>query len=217
MWSRADQRSACKRDGSSDEKRTEDHAIHRRIPAAHFSSAYIAGRLEFTLLYFPPHLKTAQDRIQAQGRLRWPLSSHPPPLTRRPPPLLFRFSRMPLNANFHTTFGAAFIGITISSLYESSYLSVTGHRRLTSRAFRCSIFGILSMQCYTYYHRYPLDRPFYKILVRTIRSPGGNGFSHTGSSSVPLGGSIVVCTEQSLNPPRDSPSSPGCWKPLILS
>ena len=38
--------------------------------------------------------------------------------------------------------------------------------RLTDRAFCCSIFGILSMQCYTYYHRYPLDRPFYKILVR---------------------------------------------------
>lgn len=57
------------------------------------------------------------------------------------------------------------------------------------------------MQCYTYYHRYPLDRPFYKILVRT-RSPGGNGFSHTGSSSIPLGRGIVVRTDQS----SDSPS-----------
>ncbi|KAF9648175.1 hypothetical protein BDM02DRAFT_3096964 [Thelephora ganbajun] len=53
------------------------------------------------------------------------------------------------NANIHNTFGAAFIGITASSF----------------------IFGILSMQCYTYYHRYPLDRPFYKILVRLTLSP----------------------------------------------
>ena len=52
------------------------------------------------------------------------------------------------------------------------------------------------MQCYTYYHRYPLDRPFYKLLVR-VRSPGGKRFSHTGSSSIPLGGGIVVRTEQS--------------------
>jgi len=44
--------------------------------------------------------------------------------------------------------------------------------RLTDCLFCCSIFGILSMQCYTYYHRYPLDRPFYKILVRSRSSAG---------------------------------------------
>jgi hypothetical protein len=51
-----------------------------------------------------------------------------------------------LPVDLNTTFGAAFLGITASAF----------------------IFGILSMQCYTYYHRYPLDRPFYKILVGVL-------------------------------------------------
>lgn len=46
----------------------------------------------------------------------------------------------------HNTFGAAFVGVIASSF----------------------VFGILSMQCYSYYDRYPLDRPFYKILVAVL-------------------------------------------------
>lgn len=46
----------------------------------------------------------------------------------------------------HNTFGAAFVGVIASSF----------------------VFGILSMQCYSYYDRYPLDRPFYKILVAAL-------------------------------------------------
>jgi len=44
------------------------------------------------------------------------------------------------------TFGAAFAGVVASSF----------------------TFGILSMQCYIYYERYPLDRRFYKILVGVL-------------------------------------------------
>lgn len=54
-------------------------------------------------------------------------------------------------------------------------LAVDPDRKLTGRVYRCSIFGILSVQCYTYYHRYPLDRTFYRVLVR-IRSPARGSF-----------------------------------------
>lgn len=84
-------------------------------------------------------------------------------------------------ASLDSTFGAAFFGISASSLYEFK-LTCRGvlDCRLIGRVrfFCCSIFGILSMQCYTYYHRYPLDRPFYKILVRIRSGPARGSFSH---------------------------------------
>ena len=85
---------------------------------------------------------------------------------------------------------------------STSLLSVLGlYCRLTGCMLCCSIFGILSSQCYNYYHRYPQDRPFYKMLVRT-RSLCGKDLSHSNSPSILLGGSVVVSIDQ----PPGSPS-----------
>lgn len=79
----------------------------------------------------------------------------------------------------HNTFGAAFVGVVASSLYEmnSLYPPAVDNGRMLIFSIRCSTFGILSMQCYLYYERYPLDRRFYKILVRA-RLPCRRVFSH---------------------------------------
>ncbi|PIL22636.1 hypothetical protein GSI_15327 [Ganoderma sinense ZZ0214-1] len=50
---------------------------------------------------------------------------------------------MPLNINKNTTFGAAFAGFAAS----------------------CVCLGIQSMQTYSYFKRFPLDKPLYKLLV----------------------------------------------------
>lgn len=46
--------------------------------------------------------------------------------------------------SFDSTLGAASIGFSVS----------------------CVVFGVLSTQVFTYFQRYPSDRPAYKILVR---------------------------------------------------
>lgn len=63
------------------------------------------------------------------------------------------------------------------------------------------------MQCYTYYHRYPLDRPFYKILVRT-RSHGRRSF--LTSASAPSHQVAVLWSVFDSQPvyPRSSSFSP---------
>lgn len=127
-----DRRSAGEPESSSDEKRT-------RIP--HDASVAAHETLLLYLYYQPPRKPlpyffsrrpptTAKGSIKAEGRPRSSLSSPPPSLRSvHFPPFFSRFLSFPSSgmqgANIHTTFGAAFIGIMISSLYESNRPSIT--------------------------------------------------------------------------------------------
>lgn len=64
------------------------------------------------------------------------------------------------------TYGAAFIGTVASAVYVTSQL-LFANPRLSPP---CSLFGVVCAQTYTYLNRYPLDRPFYKILVCRLRA-----------------------------------------------
>lgn len=61
-------------------------------------------------------------------------------------------SRMSISLKFDNSLGATLIGFSVS----------------------CVVFGTLSTQCFSYFQRYPLDKPVYKILVCA--------FSHTHMS-----------------------------------
>ncbi|KIP06228.1 hypothetical protein PHLGIDRAFT_19513 [Phlebiopsis gigantea 11061_1 CR5-6] len=52
----------------------------------------------------------------------------------------------PVSVTHDNTYGAAFIGTVVSAI----------------------LFGVVCAQTYTYLNRYPLDRPFYKILVGVL-------------------------------------------------
>lgn len=45
----------------------------------------------------------------------------------------------------------------------------TAREPFLTLACSCSCLGVLSTQAYTYFKRYPLDKPFYKALVRAAK------------------------------------------------
>ena len=172
MWSRADQRSATEPESSSDEKRT--CMPDRNAPAC----TYITDRIPPGLPhFFPRRLLTTTNaapkrKVVSGGPLSLRLhssfrSGHFPLFS-----LFYSFLFISLQWSTRTFTQRSGQPSSASSLLHCMSqitplpLVVGPGSKLTDRVLYCSIFGILSMQCYTYYHRYPLDRPFYKILVR---------------------------------------------------
>ena len=137
---------------------------------------------------------------------------------------------MPLDVDKHNTFGAAFDGFAASSLYVPT--SVGPHcarapylrfclrfeicsRRLVLRARSC--LGILTMQTYSYFKRYPHDKPFYKLLVRRTRCVHTSSLPPLTRYASPPGRFVMVGGEARMWL-KDSgaegvlPPLPGCWK-----
>lgn len=63
------------------------------------------------------------------------------------------------------TYGAAFVGLAASSTCVTDRASYPNPA--VNGGFS-RLFGIVCSQTFTYLRRYPLDRMFYKILVRNV-------------------------------------------------
>lgn len=67
--------------------------------------------------------------------------------------------------DLNATFGALFIGFGASCLFVTLPPAfLPAHTAQTVRF--CRAFGVVSMQAYSYFRRYPLDVWWYKCLVR---------------------------------------------------
>lgn len=149
----------------------EYRAMHRRLPTLYLY--YRPHRDHPPYFFFRRQLTTTKGCTKVEGRLRRSIFLRPPPASEAAispslPVLSFRspeWSAWTSTQHSEQPSSASQL-LHCTSQTISLPLAVGLGCMLTGLTLCCSIFGILSMQCYTYYHRYPLDRPFYKILVR---------------------------------------------------
>ena len=127
-----------------------DHSPHGQLP-----SYGNASRLP---LLPSPRLAFLQVRWPSRP---WPFSFPAFP----PPPGAMASSSIAKLIDLNATFGAVFIGFGASTVSVLS-LRCSRSRRLTPRSRPRSAFGIMSMQMYSYFRRYPSDVWWYKCLVR---------------------------------------------------
>ena len=147
------------------------HTMHRWLPTRHASCTYTTNHPTSPSLTSSPDARrrlrraaSKQKVVPGRPSLR-PLQAFGPSISLFSSPSFFPFllpvCRTPTSTPPSVQPSSASWLLHCTS--QISFLPL----RTDWVVFPCSIFGILSMQCYTYYHRYPLDRPFYKMLVRT--------------------------------------------------